>query len=92
MNPARREHVRLSALRYVAASARYGLGTDVILQFIRSEGLREVAKEELEVELQYLAEKGLVTSERKLLSPEIPLWRITAAGRDHVAELKLDQE
>lgn len=40
---------------------------------------------QLVAELQYLADKGFVTTVEKSLSPENQHWRITAEGRDHVA-------
>jgi hypothetical protein len=37
------------------------------------------------VELQYLADKGMVATVNKSISPENLCWRITAAGRDFIA-------
>ena len=45
--------------------------------------------EQLDAELQYLADKGLVVAQDKAISPELKRWRITAAGRDYAAQEKL---
>ena len=37
-------------------------------------------------ELRYLTDKGFVETPPKTISPEIQTWRITAAGRDWLAQ------
>ena len=53
-------------------------------------GLRQsghvATKEELHAEIQYLADKGFVATEEKLISPERRRYRITAHGRDYLAK------
>jgi hypothetical protein len=85
MTPAQREQMRLSLLRYCGSAARYGLATPLLLQFLISEGFRPLSLEELQTELAYLEEKGLLAALPKLISPENEAWRITAAGRDFLA-------
>lgn len=80
-----REQIRLSLLRYCGSAAQYGLGTALLAQFLRSEGMGGLSVEETRAELLYLADKGLVASLPKTISPENEAWRITAAGRDLLA-------
>lgn len=46
----------------------------------------KVDVEEVSAEMQYLSDKGLVKEEKALISPELKRWRITADGRDYLAE------
>jgi hypothetical protein len=80
-----REQIRLSLLRHCDAAAQYGLATPLLRQLLASEGLRGLDPAQLRAELQYLADKGLLTQLPKLISPENEAWRITAAGRDLLA-------
>jgi DNA-binding PadR family transcriptional regulator len=41
------------------------------------------------LEVDYLADKGLVAAEAKVISPEVKRYRTTAAGRDFLAEAGL---
>lgn len=41
--------------------------------------------DEIDAELLYLADKGLVVVTDKLVSPELKRWRVTADGRDYAA-------
>lgn len=80
-----REQIRLSLLRYCGSAAQFGLAAPLLLQSLVSEGFRGLTPEELRAELVYLADKGLVAPLPKMISPENEAWRITAAGRDHLA-------
>jgi hypothetical protein len=89
MNPLDREQLRRSLVRFLLPSSvlvRFGLATPLLLQQARAEGRRELTAGEVEIELDYLCEKGLVQATRKTVSPENNTWRITAAGRDWAAE------
>lgn len=87
MNAADREQLRLSLLRFLDANAsgRFGLKSALLTQMARSEGFN-VTQDDVVAELQYLADKGLVHEGKKAISPEVRVWRITAAGRDHFAQ------
>jgi len=85
--PEQLEQIRLSALRYCEAANQFGLASPLLLQFVRSEGHRPLNRPQLEAELGYLVDKGLLARVPKEISPENRLWRITAAGRDFLAEL-----
>lgn len=65
-----------------------GLGADTLRHRVISAG-HQVAETEIVTELQYLADKGLVVLVPKALSPENRRWRLTAPGRDLLAELGL---
>jgi DNA-binding PadR family transcriptional regulator len=86
MTREQREQVRLSLLRICESADEYGLATGLLAQFVRNEGFRSVTPGEVVSELVYLADKGLVASVKKPISPENQAWRITAAGRDLLAE------
>ncbi|MDB6108341.1 MAG: hypothetical protein JWR69_91 [Pedosphaera sp.] len=86
LNAQQREQVRLSILRYLDGAAPHGISVGLLLQFLRNEGLRLLTKESLEAELLYLADKRLADVVNKQISPENPTWRITATGRDLVAQ------
>jgi hypothetical protein len=84
MNPWQIEQVRLSLLRYLAEAAPYSMGEPLLLQCLRCEGWIE-GDAGLAREIVYLRDKGLIEAAPKVISPENHAWRITAAGRDHVA-------
>jgi hypothetical protein len=86
MTTQQREQVRLSLLRYCESAEQYGLAASLLLQFVRNEGLRGATAGDLDAEILYLADKGLLAAVSKLVSPENRAWRITAAGRDFLAE------
>jgi hypothetical protein len=81
-----REQVRLSVLRYCESADQFGLAASLLLQFLRNEGFRSLTPERFESEMLYLADKGFLVAVDKPISPENPAWRITAAGRDFLAE------
>jgi hypothetical protein len=83
-----REQLRLSLLRFLEENpTRYGLPAVLLWQFARAEGRPKLTEETLAVETQYLEDKGLILSVVKTISPENRAWRITAAGRDYLAEV-----
>lgn len=92
MTNGQREQIRLSILRYCECAEQFGLAETLLLQFIRSEGFRGLTAGQLRAEIAYLADKGFLVSVPKLISPENPAWRITAAGRDFFAVQKLREE
>jgi len=85
------EQTRWSILRYCASAERFGLTEGLLLQFLRSEGLRKLTAFQLSAEITYLADKGLLRGIDKLISPEVAAWRITAEGRDFLAGLPNDR-
>lgn len=46
-------------------------------------------RREIGAELLYLEGKGLIYRAAKLISPEVVRWKISADGRDYLAEQKL---
>lgn len=86
ISPAQREQVRLGLLRHLENNpARFGLATALLRSFLAAEGFA-LELSQIEQELQYLADKLFVESPAKSISPELRAWRITAAGRDHLAQ------
>lgn len=90
MNPAEREQLRLSLLRYLErdGSAVFGLPTQRLVILVKSEGY-QVTHSQVETELDYLAdpEKGFVAPIPKVLSSGSS-WKLTAKGRDHLESLQ----
>lgn len=87
MTAAEREQLRLTLLWSLEAGAklRFGIPTGRLAMQARAEGFSAVTSDEVTAELQYLVDKGLVVQVQKEVSPEMTAWRITAAGRDHLA-------
>lgn len=92
MTKQQREQIRLSILRYCDCADEFGLGEPLLLQFIRSEGFRTLSAAKFHAEIVYLADKSFLAKVPKLISPENPAWRITAAGRDFFAEQDLNEQ
>lgn len=89
MNAATRELLRQAMLQALApVPAGLGLSAPGLRIQVIAVG-HQVTDAEISAEIQYLADKGLVAPVAKTLSPENRLWRITAAGRDLLAELGL---
>lgn len=91
MNSSQRENIRLSLLRHCDAAEQFALAAPLLLQFLRNEGFRELDAPALRAELRYLADKGLLATLPKTISPENEAWRITAAGRDFLATQNLEE-
>ena len=90
MNPTEREQARLSLLRYLAANrGRFGMVVAMLRQYLAAEGSL-LSPAEIEAELVYLADKEMVAETTKSISPENRAWRITAAGRDYLAQVQGD--
>lgn len=85
MTAAERELVRHQLLISLAAQASFALTPRVLGVQLSLAGL-VVADKELAAELLYLADKQLVVAEERAVSPEQKRWRITAAGRDYLAQ------
>lgn len=87
MSPEAREQLRLSTLRFLDANnTRFGMAAPLILQMARAEGRPSLTQSDLDSELDYLIDKGLITEILKVLSPENKAFRITATGRDFLAQ------
>jgi len=87
MIPEQRELFRIAILRVLAANlTRFGLNETAISMHVFRFGFQPERIETV-AELDYLHDKGLVAPVEKTISPENRTWRITAAGRDHLAAL-----
>lgn len=86
MKSADRELFRHALLEVAEANAsRYGLPGEAFGLLARRFGFGGIARAEVEAELVYLTDKGLMAEVPRLISPEVRAWRITAAGRDYLA-------
>lgn len=82
----KRENLRLALLRALEAGyARWGLPAGALRRLVLRWSAVPTA-EEAEIELGYLQDKGLIQLVQAQVSPENRRWRITAAGRDFLAE------
>ena len=87
MNASDREQLRLSLLRFLDENkTRFGIAQSLLFQQAKNEGRSSLTITDVEFELEYLAEKQLVFEPVKLLSPELRSWKITAGGRDFLAQ------
>lgn len=87
MNPAEREQLRLSLLRFLADNpTRFGFNAALLLQMARNEGRRALTRQEVEDEMTYLEDKQFAALVNKAISPENRVWRITGEGRDFIAQ------
>lgn len=86
MNAQTRELFRQALLVALAGAAPYSVPTGLMKVHAISGGFGKVEDRELELELDYLREKGLAIVDDKLISPENKRWKITATGRDYLAQ------
>ena len=91
MNNHQREQLRISVMRYCESAAQFRLSAGLLLQFVRNEGFRSLTSTQLNTEIRYLTDKAFLAAVEKPISPENEAWRITAAGRDYLAQQLLDQ-
>jgi len=88
MNAQNRELFRLALLRLLDANhTRFGLTVPALCHLLPMFGFARANPEMTEAEIEYLADKGQVALVFKPISPENRAWRITAEGRDFLAEL-----
>lgn len=87
MTSEQRETLRLSLLRFLAVNpTQYGVPQTLLVALAKQEARPWVISTDVAIEMQYLEDKGLVARTAKPISTELPNWRITAAGRDFMAE------
>lgn len=84
MTPAARELFRQNLLSQLDAVAPSALPVPSLLVGAKIGGFKPT-DQEIQAELTYLEDLGLIVAAAKAISPENKRWRITAAGRDHVA-------
>lgn len=88
MNAESRENFRTALLRVLDANnTRFGLGLKALGHLVATYGFQSPNAKDVERELQYLEDKKFVAECMKGVSPENRAWRITAEGRDFVAQL-----
>lgn len=86
MDAASREQFRIALLNVLEANqTKFGLNILALRLHARRFGC-EVMPSDVLIELRYLQDKKLVETMPKEISPEIEAWRITAAGRDFLAQ------
>jgi hypothetical protein len=92
MNTEKREAFRLALLSVLEANnTQYGLGLPALANFAAVFGFPNVPARDLEREILYLEDKQYVIQLFKPISPENRVWRITAQGRDYLAQLSPEE-
>jgi hypothetical protein len=83
-----RELFRTALLRILDANhTRFGLTVQALCHLMPVFGFFKSKPDEAEKEIAYLEDKGYIALVTKPISPENAAWRITAAGRDFLAEV-----
>ena len=91
MNSEKREAFRIALLRVMDANhTHYGLGLPALNELASAFGFPRVSTREVEREILYLEDKCYVVQLVKPISPENRAWRITAQGRDYLAQLTIE--
>ena len=85
MDAAERELLRLNLLHQLDSAAPRSLRLPQLRNGARLGGFT-CADLELLRETDYLTSKGMIEIPEKEISPEITAWKITATGRDFVAQ------
>lgn len=70
-----------------ANQTRFGLTLDALTLHV-STYFPLIQRQMLEPELNYLCDKGLIAEVEKKLSPENRQWKMTADGRDYLAQIE----
>jgi len=88
MTAEQKEIFRTALLRVLdeRASEKFGLSLVAVQIFLGQFGFRASKRDDVLAELQYLQDKNLVAPVGKTISPENRCWRITADGRDFLAQ------
>lgn len=86
MTPEKRERVRMAVLLGAELAKPYGVGLAAMGVATRLHGFGKLDADVLLAEVDYLADKGFLEETAKAISPENKLWRISAAGRDFLAQ------
>lgn len=89
MTSTSRELLRQCLLMQLGQGAPYAVPAATLKVYAAAAGFPKLTDQELEAELQYLREKELAAIEQKIISPENKRWKITAKGRDALAEAGL---
>ena len=81
-----RELFRIALLKILGRIPSAALRLEAIRLNLVTFGFSDAAKEDIAAELAYLQDKGFISEFIKAVSPENKAWRITAAGRDFIAQ------
>lgn len=84
MTPELRELFRHELIRQLAEAAPLALRVAALRLLAQARGY-SVGDKEVELELDYLRDKGLAAIADKAISPELREYRITSEGRDYAA-------
>lgn len=88
LTPEDLKQIRLSLLRY--GLRLRGIGVGLATSYLRAEGFL-VDRDQVTLEIKYLAGHELLAEVKQLVSPEMKSWDTTSKGRDYLAEQGLDE-
>ena len=77
---------RVNLLLQGREAGRFGLTQNELLVNARSAGFRDADADAVREEIDYLKDKGQIANVDQEISPEVESFRITAAGRDWLAQ------
>lgn len=86
MTPETLRELRVNLLLQLRAAGRLGLGKNELLLGLKTAGFRDAKADTVEEEIGYLTDKEQVAKVDQEISPEVESFRITAAGRDWLAQ------
>jgi hypothetical protein len=85
MNAELREQFRLRILQLIDACGALGMRANTLTIQLNGAGF-QVQQRDVDTEVTYLRDKEFLAEVAKAISPELKRWRVTAAGRDFLAE------
>jgi hypothetical protein len=86
LTPQDTELIRIAQLRILNTVPGRALSERLVAQLISSELGQKVELDQIRGEPEYLQDKRMVEPAHKDISPELRAYRITAAGRDYLAQ------
>lgn len=89
MNPDTLKLFRINLLIQARASSHLGLTVNELLVGAKAQGHSSASADDVRDELQYLIDKRQIEKVPADISPEVESFRVTAAGRDWLAEQRI---
>ncbi len=87
MNAQQKENLQIALLRSLSSNhTRFGLNVEALQTFAASFGFPGIPAEEIEGQIEYLKEKGLVEEPMKVISKANRAFKISAKGREFLDE------
>lgn len=84
MTPEAREIFRQEILSIANNASPVGVTARIFEVYLRPLGITHT-RQELEAQIAYLVDKGLLKITDKAISPELRVWTVTSQGTDYLA-------